>query len=446
MLLCHDQAYATEGPDVKGSRGRRRQVARRHGLDLKSRRRQDLARICRDGMEAFCLDVGLGAFAEAMQAEVEEICGPRGRRMGKGERRYARYGTAPGSIVIGARKVAIQRPRVRELGEHGGEVRLEFYEAARGEGFLEAAVVGALSRGVSQRGYGEVARAVAPAGREVMGLSASSAGRRFIEATRRAAEAYQKRPIEGEFLALFMDGVAFGGYVIVVAVGIRDDGTKMVLGVRQGDTENRALCQEMLESMVARGLGWQGRRMLVVTDGGKGIQAAAKAVFGKALVLQRCRSHRGRNITDKLPEGEREGVRRQLWRAWMTEDAEQAKARLEGLARRLELKGHRDAAASVRDDLEDTIALNRLGVSPNLARLLGTTNVIESPFALCKDLTRGRVKRWRHSEQAERWAILGLAKAEASFGRFATAHDLAALAKALAMPAESHTRPRAPAA
>lgn len=113
MLLCHDQADATEGPDAKGARGRRRQVARRHGIDLKGRRRQDLARICRDGMEAFCLDVGLGAFAGAMQAEVEEICGPGGG----GWRRYARYGAAPGSIAIGSRKVAIERPRVRELGE-----------------------------------------------------------------------------------------------------------------------------------------------------------------------------------------------------------------------------------------------------------------------------------------------------------------------------------------
>ena len=49
-------------------------------------------------------------------------------------------------------------------------------------------------------------------------------------------------------------------------------------------------------------------------------------------------------------------------------------------------------------------------------------------------MTRRRVKRWHHGEQAERWAALGLAKAEASFGRFATPADLAALAKLLAMP------------
>jgi hypothetical protein len=51
----------------------------------------------------------------------------------------------------------------------------------------------------------------------------------------------------------------------------------------------------------------------------------------------------------------------------MSEDAEQARARLEGLAGRLELKGYDEATANVRDDQEDTIALNRLGVSPRLA-------------------------------------------------------------------------------
>lgn len=251
---------------------------------------------------------------------------------------------------------------------------------------------------------------------------------------RGAAETYQQRPIEDEFLAPFMDGPGFGEHLVVVAVGVRADGTKVVLGVHGGETESRTVRQEMLESMVARGLSWQGRRMLVVVDGGKGAQAAARAVFGEALVPQRCRAHRLRNVTERLPEEERQAVRHQLWRAWMTEDPDQAKARLEGLAGRPELKGYDDAATSVRDDLEDTIALNRLGVSPGLARLLGTHNVTESTFSQCKNLTRRRVKRWHHDAQAERWAVTGLARAEASLHRFASPGELATLAKLLAWP------------
>lgn len=94
------------------------------------------------------------------------------------------------------------------------------------------------------------------------------------------------------------------------------------------------------------------------------------------------------------------------------------------------MDSHADAAGSVRDDLEDTIARNRLRVSPNLARLLSTTNVIESTFSQCETLAGGRVKRWRHGEQAERWVAQGLAMAEASFRPFATPREMAVLARA----------------
>src|SRR5579875_960750 len=429
MLLLQDEAYATGGQEVKRPRVERRRAERVQGIALDQGLTEELERVAREGVEAYCLDVGLCSLQGAMEEEVTAYCGPRGRRLGQG-RQYVRYGKAPGSVVVGARRVPIVRPRVRTA--DGREVRLRIYDQARDGRFLEEAAMAALVSGTSQRRYGGVARAMAPAGRRVFGLSASSAGRRFIAATRRVAKAFRERPIEGTFLALFVDAVAFGGYLVVVAVGVRDDGKKVVLGIHQGDMESRAVCQELLEGMAERGLRWDGRRMLVVTDGGKGIQAAARAVFGEALVLQRCRAHRCRNVTDKVPEDERETVRRQLWRAWMTEDPDQAKARLEGLAGRLEMQGHGDAAGSVRADLEDTIALNRLGLGPHLARLLGTTNVIESTFSQCETLAGGRVKRWRHGEQVERWVAQGLAMAEASFHPFATPREMAALARALA--------------
>src|SRR5579875_3500683 len=396
MLLLQDEAYATGGQEVKRPRVERRRAERVQGIALDQGLTEELERVAREGVEAYCLDVGLCSLQGAMEEEVTAYCGPRGRRLGQG-RQYVRYGKAPGSVVVGARRVPIVRPRVRTA--DGREVRLRIYDQARDGRFLEEAAMAALVSGTSQRRYGGVARAMAPAGRRVFGLSASSAGRRFIAATRRVAKAFRERPIEGTFLALFVDAVAFGGYLVVVAVGVRDDGKKVVLGIHQG---------------------------------GKEIRAAARAVFGEALVLQRCRAHRCRNVTDKVPEDERETVRRQLWRAWMTEDPDQAKARLEGLAGRLEMQGHGDAAGSVRADLEDTIALNRLGLGPHLARLLGTTNVIESTFSQCETLAGGRVKRWRHGEQVERWVAQGLAMAEASFHPFATPREMAALARALA--------------
>lgn len=114
----------------------------------------------------------------------------------------------------------------------------------------------------------------------------------------------------------------------------------------------------------------------------------------------------------------------------MTDNPDQAKARLDGLAGRLEVQGHGDAATSVRDDLEDTIAVNRLRISHELARRLSTTNAIESAFSQCETLAGSRVKRWRHGGQVERWVAQGLAMAEASFHPFATAREMAELARA----------------
>ena len=153
--------------------------------------------------------------------------------------------------MVGARRVAVEGPRVRTA--DGREVRLRIYDEDRDGRFLEEAAMAALVSCRSQRRYGQVARAMAPPGRRVFGLSASRAGRRFIAVTRRVAKPFGEGPIEGTFLAPFVDAVAFGGHFVVMAVGVRDDAEKVVLGIRLGDTESRAVCQELLEGMAARG-------------------------------------------------------------------------------------------------------------------------------------------------------------------------------------------------
>ena len=59
-----------------------------------------------------------------------------------------------------------------------------------------------------------------------------------------------------------IDGIHFGGQVLVVALGIAEGGEKHVLGVWQGATENTAVVKGLLEDLVERGLD-QKRRYLV---------------------------------------------------------------------------------------------------------------------------------------------------------------------------------------
>ena len=105
-----------------------------------------------------------------------------------------------------------------------------------------------------------------------------------------------------------IDGIHFGGQVLVVALGIAESGEKhaLDLGVWQGATENTAVVKGLLEDLVDRGLDLQ-RRYLVVIDGSKALRAGVERVFGAQVEVQRCQIHKRRNVkgvsAGELPEG-----------------------------------------------------------------------------------------------------------------------------------------------
>ncbi|MBI4824754.1 MAG: hypothetical protein HY805_11100 [Nitrospirae bacterium] len=74
------------------------------------------------------------------------------------------------------------------------------------------------------------------------------------------------------------------------------------------------------------------------------------------------------------------------------------------------------AAASLREGLEETLTLHKLGVTGLLKKTLSTTNPIESCFSVTRTVT-GRVKRWRGGDMVQRWAVAALLMAERKFRR-----------------------------
>jgi len=104
-----------------------------------------------------------------------------------------------------------------------------------------------------------------------------------------------------------------------------------------------------------------------VVDGGRAIAKAVDDVYGTLAVTQRCRIHKERNILDHLPEGERPLVRRKLRQAWAKPTVAEAHADLDALARSL-ARRRPGAAASLREGLDDTLTVNRLGVTGTLPR------------------------------------------------------------------------------
>jgi transposase-like protein len=137
------------------------------------------------------------------------------------------------------------------------------------------------------------------------------------------------------FPVIMIDGVEYAGETMIVALGITADGTKRVLGLRQGATENAAVCVALLEDLQARGLDTS-RPMLLVLDGAKALHAAAKRVWGQHAVIQRCQVHKKRNVKAHVPEKHHAELERRQAEAYHETGYEAAKASLESTARWLE--------------------------------------------------------------------------------------------------------------
>ena len=119
--------------------------------------------------------------------------------------------------------------------------------------FTERVVEQALL-GVSQRGYARSLEPIAHAA-PTRATSKSAVQRRLVTATRKLLGEWLARDLSDfQPLILMLDGIEVGGYTLVVALGIAADGTKRVLGLRQGATENAAVCSGLLQDLLDRGL------------------------------------------------------------------------------------------------------------------------------------------------------------------------------------------------
>src|SRR5207302_10883453 len=115
-------------------------------------------------------------------------------------------------------------------------------------------------------------------------------------------------------------------------LGITPDGTKRTLGLRQGATENAAVCVALLEDLQARGLDTS-QPVLLVLDGAKALHAAAKRIWGHNGVIQRCQVHKKRNVKAHVPEEHHSELERRLSEAYHGAGYEAARASLEATAR-----------------------------------------------------------------------------------------------------------------
>jgi len=385
-----------------------------------------LAGAAKEGLLALSVGVGLGVLAELMDEEVDEVVGPKGRH--DPDRSAVRHGHEAGEVTLGGRRVGVDRPRVR-ASDGSGEVPLRTYRHFADRDPLTGVVLEQMLAGVSTRRF---SRTREPVGQDIAeaerSTSKSSVSREFVGRTREHLLARMNRRLDDVRLAaLMLDGIDLKGRCCVVALGITTDGTKIPLGLWDGSTENKTVARHLLADLVDRGLDVE-QGVLVVLDGGKALRAAVCEVLGPVPV-QRCIRHKERNVLDHLPERDRPTIKRRLRAAWKLTDHVTAIDRLGALASELE-RTHPGAAASLREGLEETVTLQRLGIDGQLWRTLSSTNPIESMIEICRRTSRN-VKRWQSGDMCLRWTAAGMLEAERQFRKIIGYRHLARLAVAV---------------
>src|SRR5437764_3626982 len=372
----------------------------------------ELAGEVREGLLALAVGAGLQVMAAMMEADVTVVCGPKGRQ--DPARTATRHGHDAGSVTLGGRRVPVARPRMRAV-DGSGELPVPSYELFNQTEVLGRMAMERMLAGLSTRRY---AVGLEPVGCRVeqaaVATSKSAVSRRLVAATETALAELLAADLSGlDLVALMVDGVHFGEHCCVVAWGIDVDGVKHPLSLVEGSTENATLVRELLVGLRERGLNVT-RPILVVIDGAKALRRAVLDVFDHP-VIARCQLHKIRNVVDRLPHKLRSVVAKRMRAAYRAETALAAQAQLQALAGELE-RTHPSAAASLREGLEETLTVLRLGVPPTLARSLRSTNCVESMIEIARDHSRN-VKRWRNGQMALRWCAAGMVEARAQFRR-----------------------------
>jgi putative transposase len=365
---------------------------------------QSAAGQIREHIEAQMRGAILATVYELFNQEVEELCGPVFAR--KGSALAHRAGSDPGSILAQGQRLGVKKPRAKKNGE---EVELESYKALQAYDVLCERVLGHMIAGVSTRDYDGLLDDIAGGS----GLKKSSVSSAFVKASRGALDELNSRDLSpNQFVAVMIDGVGFGDRTVIAALGVTVTGQKLLLGLREGETENWEIARDLFESLIARGLKHD-EPILFIIDGGKALKKAVKKVFGQA-PIQRCVRHKERNIIRYLPEDRHVEFRRRWKKLHGMSDYASAKREYDDLVFWLGQINHA-ALQSLEEAELDTLTVIRFNLPPLLRTTLLSTNPIESMFSMMKPKV-SRVKNWRSGpNQVLRWAATTLLAAEKRF-------------------------------
>ncbi len=347
------------------------------------------------------IPVGLKEVNEMLQQEVMQLAG-KPRKHGK---ENTRWGNQSGSVYLLDQKVPISVPRVRNKSANA-EVPLGAYHKLQSPHKADEGLFLKLLNGLSTHKYRESAELSS----EVFGLSASNTSKRFRKWSAAYLEKLQTRELKGyDFIAIFLDGKAYAKDGIVIAMGITVDGQKVMLGLEQMNAENSRSVVQFFNKLIERGFAYE-QGLLFIVDGSKGLIKAIEERFKDEAIIQRCQQHKKENVESYLPLGMQKAVRLRLSQAYDQDTYAEAKDALLNIAAELD-RINPSAAASLKEGLEETLTLHRLGLNKELYRSFSSTNCIESVMSQVGQFT-DKVDRWRNGRHIQEWVASGLIQIE----------------------------------
>ena len=251
---------------------------------------------------------------------------------------------------------------------------------------IDRAILAGFVLGLSTRKVGEVLLALL--GRPV---SASTVSRvaRTLDAT---VAAFHRRPLANAYKALMLDGVVLARKTgagalrrpVLVALGIRPDGSKEIVDFRLAAGESAAEWERFLTGLYRRGLTGEGLETICV-DGGQGLLAALPVVY-HGIPVQRCWAHKIRNILDKVREADRDAVKASLHDIMNADNRPKALSAARRFADAWE-QTYPKAVACLRNDLDELLTCFRYKTLAE-RKQVRTTNAIERRFREVRRRTR----------------------------------------------------------
>jgi putative transposase len=246
----------------------------------------------------------------------------------------------------------------------------------------------AFLRGISTR---QVGRVVATLTGEVVSAQTVSNLTRDLDG---AVKQFHQAPLKDEWAYLFLDGVALKvrrpagrqHVQMLVAYGVRQDGTRQLLGFMRTKGESQSHWEALLNDLYRRGLKGD-KLLLIVTDGCPGLAAAIQTVYPRA-AHQRCWVHKMRNILEKVRKRDYDAVKADAQAIYLAKGRRLAETAARAFCRRWRSE-YSSMVKQLERDLPELLAF--FAFPKHLWRKLRTTNIIERCFVEVRRRTRPMV-------------------------------------------------------